>query len=166
MALVYVSIGSNVDRERHVRAALHELERRFGALNVSPVYETEPVGFQGDAFFNLVVGFQAVDEPDTLIERFRAIEAANGRLRGGERFAPRSLDIDLLLYDDRVEERGRVRLPRDEIERFAFVLRPLVDIAPDGVHPISGERFESMWGRMARTDAGRPGLLRQVAFER
>ncbi|MGB0723383.1 MAG: 2-amino-4-hydroxy-6-hydroxymethyldihydropteridine diphosphokinase [Gammaproteobacteria bacterium] len=166
MARVYVSIGSNVERERHVRAALESLEARFGQLLVSPVYETEPVGFQGEPFYNLVVGFSASDEPEMLVEQFRRIEAENGRVRGGARFAPRSLDIDLLLFDDRVEDRGRVRLPRDEIEKYAFVLRPLADIAPAQVHPVSGERFDRMWARMAATDAGRPGMLRQVAFER
>lgn len=150
MPRVWVSIGSNIDRERHIRAALRELRGAFGELVVSPVYETEAVGFRGDAFFNLVAGFDTELPPARLHALMREIEERHGRERGGEKFSARTLDLDLLTYGDAITSEGGKALPRDEILRYAFVLAPLADVAADEVHPEVGESYGALWRRFAR----------------
>jgi 2-amino-4-hydroxy-6-hydroxymethyldihydropteridine diphosphokinase len=145
---VYVSIGSNVERERHIGAALAELRTGYGAVAVSPVYECRAEGFAGADFYNLVVSFECSDPPQALVARLRAIEAGQGRVRGGARLADRTLDLDLLLYDDRVLDEAGLHLPRPEILERAFVLRPLADLAPEGRHPLSGASYAALWAGM------------------
>ena len=145
MAQVYVSIGSNIDRERHVTAALDALAGHFGPLVISSVYESEAVGFSGDHFLNLVAGFDTGLPVGELAARLRAIEHSNGRVRTGERFSGRTLDIDILTYDDCVGNVDGVSLPRDEILHNAFVLLPLAEIAAAEVHPLLRQSYGSLW---------------------
>ncbi len=136
MARVYLSLGSNIEPERHVRAALAALETRFGPLAVSPVYRTPAVGFDGDPFLNLAVGLDTTLPPQAVHAELDALERRLGRHRDGPRFSARTMDIDLLLYDDWILEDGRLVLPRPEIVTQAFVLVPLVDLAPALIHPV------------------------------
>ena len=149
MPRIWVSVGSNIERERHILAALQDLREMFGELTVSPVYETEAVGFKGDAFFNLVVGFDSELSPAALHGLMRRIEARHGRERGGGKFAARTLDLDLLTYGDLVTNQGGKSLPRDEILRYAFVLAPLADVAGDELHPQLGEDYRTLWARFS-----------------
>jgi 2-amino-4-hydroxy-6-hydroxymethyldihydropteridine diphosphokinase len=144
MPEIFVGIGSNVEPERHIRTAVQLLRERFGKLRVSPVYRNPAVGFDGDDFFNLVASFKSdagFEQVHTILEQ---IEASCGRIRGGPRYAPRTLDIDLLLYGDLVRETAPV-LPRKDLLRYAFVLKPMVDIAPDHRHPVTGRSFAAHW---------------------
>jgi len=147
-----LSLGSNIEREENIRGALHALKAAFGDLVVSQVYESEAVGFAGAPFYNLVVGFETDQGVDELMDCFRRIEADFGRVRGGEKFAARTLDIDLLTYGDLVQERGRVVLPRDEILKYAFVLQPLAEVAGDERHPVSGQRYDALWAAFDKGD--------------
>ena len=149
MPRVWVSIGSNVDRERSIRGAVRLLRERFGPLLLSPVYESEAVGFEGHPFLNLVAGFDA-EKPVGEIDRIlRRIEDAFGRERGPEKFAPRTLDIDLLTYGDRVGLIDRCEIPRDEILRYAFVLAPLAEIAGEDRHPVAKKSYRDLWDLFA-----------------
>ncbi len=145
MVWVWVSVGSNIEREKHVRAALRALRDRFGELTVSPVYETPAEGFEGDPFYNLVVGFDTDVPPARLHALLRQIEDANGRQRGAEKFSSRTLDIDALTYGDQVADAGGKHLPRDEITRYAFVLKPLADVAGSECHPELRRSYAELW---------------------
>ncbi len=144
MAQIYISIGSNIDRERHVRLGLDELHRRFGPLTVSRVFESEAVGFDGDDFYNLVVGVETGRNVEEVVAELKAIEAHAGRDPRSKGFSSRTLDLDLLSYDDLICE-APVDLPRPEILKNAFVLWPLSDIAPDHIHPLAGQTYRELW---------------------
>lgn len=144
MAQIYISIGSNIERQKHIQAAVTELQRYFGPLQLSSVYESEAVGFSGDAFYNLVAGAHTDFSIAQCVSLFKQIEDAYGRDRSSARFSGRTLDLDLLTYDDVVCQQP-VTLPREEICHNAFVLWPLSEIAPDAVHPLNGKSYATLW---------------------
>ena len=154
MADVFVSIGSNVDAERHVRLAVFELERHFGPLKLSRVYRNKPVGFDGDDFLNLVAQFGTVREAAEVNATLHRIEQAGGRTRNAEKFGPRTLDIDMLLYDDLIIKEPGLMLPREEITRYAFILRPLAELAGERRHPGSEKTYAELWATFDQ--AGHP----------
>ncbi|AMD01247.1 2-amino-4-hydroxy-6-hydroxymethyldihydropteridine diphosphokinase [Halomonas chromatireducens] len=146
MALISASIGSNIDREHHVRTCLDALASTFGSLAVSRVFESEPVGFEdGRNFFNLVVAF----ESDWMVGELQAwckrLEFANGRRKESPKFSPRTLDIDLLTVGDLIGEHDGVELPRGEILQHAFVLQPLAELLPEARHPRDGRTYGELW---------------------
>lgn len=145
MPRVYVSVGSNIDRENNIRGAVQTLRKRYTFLTLSPVYETPAEGFDGAAFYNLVVGFDTDDTLERVRQTLADIETAHGRKRGGARFSARTLDLDLLLYGELMHHADGVDIPRGEITKYAFVLGPLAEIAPDLKHPETGERLRAMW---------------------
>ncbi|GAB6039972.1 2-amino-4-hydroxy-6-hydroxymethyldihydropteridine diphosphokinase [Endothiovibrio diazotrophicus] len=145
MARVFVSVGSNIDREHNIRSALDAMEAAFGELELSTVYETVAVGFEGDNFFNLVVAFDTGLALEQVTTALREIEQAHRRERGSKRFAPRTLDLDLLLFDDVVADEPE--LPRGEIVKYAFVLKPLAELAPTLRHPTLGTPYAELWQR-------------------
>lgn len=148
-ARVYVGLGSNEDRDNNIRLAVLALRQRFDEIILSPVYDSAPVGFEGDNFLNLVVGFDTDHSLPAVIAAFREIEDRLGRKRQRSKFVSRPIDLDILLFDDIVTEGHGIRIPRTEILENAFVLRPLQDIAPDTAHPETGETFAALWQRMA-----------------
>ncbi len=145
MPRLWLSLGSNIDRKRHILGGLRDLKALFGDLVVSTVYESAAVGFDGAPFYNLVVGVDSDLSAGALLEQFRGIEADHGRIRGGGKLSSRTLDIDVLTYGDQVMKIGKNEIPRDEIDRYAFVLRPLSEVAGDERHPVSGERYATLW---------------------
>lgn len=145
MVRVYLGIGSNIEREKNIRSALLALQREFGEVVMSPIYESESVGFEGDHFLNLVVGLDTEVAVAELQLTIKQIEDNHGRLRGGPKFSPRALDIDILTYGDAVGVIDEVVLPRDEITRNAFVLLPLSEIAPNECHPELDVPYKLLW---------------------
>jgi 2-amino-4-hydroxy-6-hydroxymethyldihydropteridine diphosphokinase len=145
MAKVYVSVGTNIDRDRNVASALAALAREYDGLEQSRIFETQAVGFSGDLFYNLVVAFETGQSPQQVAAVLNRIEDAHGRDRQAGKFSNRSLDLDLLLYNDLIVDEPGVTLPRPEILENAFVLRPLAEIAGDRKHPVTGVSFAAMW---------------------
>ncbi len=142
---VWLSLGSNIDRQRHITQALLDLKAQFGELVVSRIYESEAVGFDGESFYNLVVGIETGLPVETLAQQLRGIEDANGRVRSGDKYTPRTLDIDLLTYGEQVIDTPKLQLPRDEITRYAFVLLPLSEVAGEEMHPLIGKSYQALW---------------------
>jgi 2-amino-4-hydroxy-6-hydroxymethyldihydropteridine diphosphokinase len=151
MPEVFVSIGSNVDRDRHIPSALAALRDAFGPLRVSSVYETAAVGFEGDPFYNLVVGFETDLTLAEVASELARIETDHGRTRESKKFSARTLDLDLLLYGDAVVSEGKLKLPRKELTEYAFMLEPLAEIAPDLKHPVLGLSFREIWEHYEKT---------------
>lgn len=145
MARVYLSLGSNIERHKHIRNALQALSGLYGQLALSNVYESEAVGFEGDNFYNLVVGFDTDLSVAELQTQIKQIEDDNGRLRDGPKFSARTLDIDILTYGDFTGVDSGVQLPRDEITKNAFVLLPLSEIAAEELHPELGLSYQELW---------------------
>ncbi|MCT6698850.1 2-amino-4-hydroxy-6-hydroxymethyldihydropteridine diphosphokinase [Rheinheimera sp. 4Y26] len=144
MAQIYISVGTNHNREHHIRMAVQELQQFFTSLQLSSVYESEAVGFKGDAFYNMVVGAQTSLSVADCVAVFKAIEDRHGRVRGGEKFCGRTLDLDLLTYDQVICQQP-VELPRGEITENAFVLWPLAEIAPTVLHPVLAVSYQQLW---------------------
>jgi 2-amino-4-hydroxy-6-hydroxymethyldihydropteridine diphosphokinase len=144
MTRIYISLGSNIAREHHIRAGLDALHELCGPLEVSRVFESEAVGFAGRPFYNLVVGAETELTLAELCRQLRAMEFAHGREPDAKKFAPRTLDLDLLLYGDLVCQEP-VTLPRGEILTNAFVLWPLAELAPALLHPETGHPLAEHW---------------------
>lgn len=166
MAKAYLSLGSNLEPERHLRTAIAELRRHFGEVVLSPVYRTRAVGFEGGDFLNAAAVVDTELDPFALNDWLHALEDAHGRDRSGPRFGDRTLDIDIVLYDDLVldgsghpaSRPGQVlQVPRDEL-RHAFVLRPLADIAPDTAVPGTGRTLGELWSAHPDRDLPMEGV--------
>ncbi|MCU7904665.1 MAG: 2-amino-4-hydroxy-6-hydroxymethyldihydropteridine diphosphokinase [Candidatus Thiodiazotropha sp. (ex Epidulcina cf. delphinae)] len=142
---VWLGLGSNMAPTRHLPEALRDLGDLFGELSVSPVYESEAVGFAGDNFFNLVVGIRTTLTPRELVASLKQVEERHGRHRSDKKYVSRTLDIDLLTYGDQVINDGSIQLPRDEILHYAFVLLPLSEVAGSEVHPRTGRTYDQLW---------------------
>jgi 2-amino-4-hydroxy-6-hydroxymethyldihydropteridine diphosphokinase len=145
MARVYVSIGSNIEPEKNLRLAVEQLRERYGPVQVSAVYRSEAVGFEGDDFLNLVAAFESDNSPQAICAEFEVIHNLVGRDRRSGKWESRPLDIDLLLYNDLVMDERPVRIPRSDILEYSFVLRPLAELAPDLVHPVTGRTMLDHW---------------------
>ena len=142
---VYVAAGSNVDAVRHLKLALRELRQLYPALAVSPAYRNKAVGFAGDDFVNLVVGFRTSLSPAQVREQLQNVEAACGRARDAPKWAPRTMDLDILLFGDRVGNEPGLVLPRPDLLRRPYMLKPMADIAPQVVHPVAGKTMRELW---------------------
>lgn len=145
MAKVYLSLGSNIEREHHLTLAVHNLAQRFGALELSPVYESEAVGFKGSPFFNMIVAIDTELALVALSRELKAMEDAQGRDRKAAKFAPRTMDIDIVTYDDLAGTYDGIELPRPELYYNAFVLKPMADLAPNFADPKSGQLMKDLW---------------------
>jgi 2-amino-4-hydroxy-6-hydroxymethyldihydropteridine diphosphokinase len=151
MAQIYISVGSNIQPQKHIQNSIKQLQECYGKLLISSVYESAAVGFAGDNFYNLVVAAQTNNTPLQVYHELRRIEEKNARQRGTAKFASRSLDLDLILYDDWILKQATLELPRDEIERYAFVLQPLAEIAPHSRHPLRHKTYAELWQEYDKT---------------
>ncbi|WLH78857.1 MULTISPECIES: 2-amino-4-hydroxy-6-hydroxymethyldihydropteridine diphosphokinase [unclassified Pseudomonas] len=155
---IYLGLGSNIDRETHLRAGLDALASFLTEIRCSAVFESQPVGIKSGPFFNLVVSAYTDLSLMELDRRLKSIEADNGRYAPDRKGLP--LDIDVLLYGDLVGDFDGLILPRAEILKNAFVLWPLSLMAPQRVHPEVGRTLGDLW-RDAQIDQ----VLAPVGFE-
>lgn len=149
---VYISGGSNMAPEDNLRRALAQLRGRYGNVQVSPVYRTAAVGFDGEPFLNCVFALDTRDSALEVVEFLEELHVLAGRVRGPDPFSPRTLDLDLLLYGDAIIPEPPVKVPREDIKQYAFVLKPLADMAPDLRHPASGETMAELWAAFPGRD--------------
>jgi len=147
MTEVYVAAGSNVEPERNLTLASQELVRVFPDTRFSSWYRNPAVGFQGDDFINFVAGFSSDLPVHEVVRHLQAIETLCGRPRGAPRWAPRSMDLDILLYDALICDEPKLKLPRPDLLKRAFMLGPLAELAPDLMHPTAGVTIRELWSR-------------------
>jgi 2-amino-4-hydroxy-6-hydroxymethyldihydropteridine diphosphokinase len=162
---VFIAAGSNVEPAEHMALAERELTRAFPDVRFSSWYQNRPAGFEGADFINLVAAFTTALSVDELLVILRAIEATCGRPRDAPRWAPRTMDLDVLLYGDLVCRRPDLTLPRPDLLVRAYMLGPLADVAPGLVHPSAGETIAELWRRFDKhahplTSVARPTTSR------
>jgi len=145
MPQIFLGVGSNLEREKNIRAGLAALKELLGNIKISTIYESESVGFKGSRFYNVVVEAKTDLSIANLSNALKEIEDDNGRVRTGPKYSPRTLDIDILTYGDFVGVDAGVELPRAEITQNAFVLLPLSELAPDVLHPQLQKTYASLW---------------------
>jgi 2-amino-4-hydroxy-6-hydroxymethyldihydropteridine diphosphokinase len=139
MNIVFLGLGTNLgDREGNLNNAVSEITKHIGkALKKSSVYETEPWGFQSDnEFLNIVVKVETELTPKAVLKEILKIEFSLGRVRGGNQYSSRIIDIDVLFYEDQAIESADLKVPHPKLHERKFVLVPLVEIEPELVHPV------------------------------
>ncbi len=145
MPVAYLGLGSNLDAGRNLQLASRELRSRFSPLKMSTVYRSEAFGFDGADFLNAVACIETRLTPQALCGELELIHDLAGRSRRSEKFVSRTLDIDLLLYDQLILNQPPIRLPREDVLQYSFVLGPLAEIAPDYRHPVTGKLISEHW---------------------
>ena len=146
---VYISVGSNIQPEENIQSAIIDLHERFGDLQLSSVYQNPAIGFEGDDFYNLVVGFETNLTASEIVKILRQIELKHSRNRKQPRFSSRTLDLDLLLFADQIIDEPGLQVPRAEITQYAFVLGPLAELIGDAEHPVENKSYQRLWSEFA-----------------
>ncbi|MGI9856813.1 2-amino-4-hydroxy-6-hydroxymethyldihydropteridine diphosphokinase [Vibrio vulnificus] len=144
MNTVYIGVGSNIEREKHARAAWQELTLLGEALQASPIYECAAVGFDSHAFFNFVIRLNTSMTLEELASQLRQIELRWGREENAAKYQERTLDLDIVLFGECISSQ-KPELPRSDIFKYPFVIQPLYDLQPDLVIPGDGRTVEEIW---------------------
>jgi 2-amino-4-hydroxy-6-hydroxymethyldihydropteridine diphosphokinase len=145
-----VAAGSNIEPVANLRRALDVLARHYPGLRCSRAYRNAAVGFEGEDFVNLVVGFDTGGDVESVLEHLHEAEAECGRERMAPKWAPRSMDLDILLFGDRICDQPGLVLPRPDLVRRAYMLGPAAELAPGTVHPTLGRTLAELWRDFAR----------------
>lgn len=149
----YLSLGSNLNRRAHLSCAVRFLRASFGLITCSPVYQSPAYGFDGPDFYNMVVAFDSAFSPLALKRWLRELEYACGRSRNQSRYSNRTLDMDILLAGDCVLKHNTLRLPRPELTKRAYVLKPLFDLVPQLTHPETGQTMAEIWQQLNASES-------------
>ncbi len=152
MTRVFVAAGGNIDPALRLPQALAGLQEAFGELAVSRCYANAAFGFAGEDFHNLVVAFDTALPLAAVLEKLHAIEEACGRERLAAKWAPRAMDLDVLLYGELVGEFPGAVLPRPDLVKRAYMLGPMAELAPAFVHPTLGATMAALWAAYDKTD--------------
>jgi len=165
MPEIYISIGSNINRQRNIQLAVNLLAANFSGIKCSSIYESEAMGFDGDAFYNLVVKTTTGESLKTVLQILKKIELDCGRgddsNKPEKKFSPRTIDLDLLLFGNKIFHDEHIDIPRMDITEYAFVLLPLSELAPDLLHPELKIRLADLWQGFT----GARNNLKYVSFQ-
>ncbi len=145
MTAVYVAAGSNVEPEKYLSVALRALAATYGPLTLSPAYKNKAVGFEGADFINLVVGFSTEESVAEVRRQLQKIEAACDRPPDAPKWAPRTMDLDILIFGDLVSNEPGLLIPRPDLLKRPYMLKPMADIAPHVMHPTQGKTMRELW---------------------
>ena len=145
MSIAYLSLGSNINARSNINAAIAALREGFTDVSLSPVYRSPAAGFEGDKFINLVAQVETLLSPLELKQWLNELEDRQRPKREDPKFSDRSLDIDILLYDDLYLLSPVLEIPHPDVLEYAHVLRPLAELAPDMVHPVSRKTVDQVW---------------------
>ncbi len=145
MHRAFLSLGSNENPTHYLKLAVDALKAQFGEIQLSPIYRTSAVGFDGPEFLNAAAAIKTSWDVLKLDAWLHELEDRHDRKRNVPRFSSRTLDIDIIFFDDLIfRGEGNLEIPRPEL-KHAFVLKPLVDIAPDFCDPVSGKTLAQSW---------------------
>ncbi len=147
---VFVAAGSNLEPEKHLARACADIRGSWPDARFSRAYRNVAVGFEGPDFINLVVGFSTAQPLEAVIARLHAIETQCGRPRFAPKWASRTMDLDVLLYGDRVEKTSEYTLPRPDLLKRPYMLGPMAEIAPEVVHPTAHKTMAQLWKEFDR----------------
>ncbi|NOI82893.1 2-amino-4-hydroxy-6-hydroxymethyldihydropteridine diphosphokinase [Vibrio tubiashii] len=144
MITTYIGIGSNIERRKHIQAAITELGAIGSDIRLSTIYECESIGFESNAFYNLVVEMKTSLTLTEFTRQLRKIELKWGRAENAGKFEPRTVDLDIILFGDQTCS-SKPEIPRGDIFKYAFVLKPLLELCPQLVVPQDGRTIEQIW---------------------
>lgn len=148
----FISVGSNIQKEENIPSSLNALKNYFGKIIISSLYETDSVGFEGDKFYNLIVQFNSTLPARSITKILRKIEKTHGRIHDEKKYTSRTLDLDLVLYGGYIISDSNLKIPRDEIECYAFMLEPLAEIVPNSIHPVINKSYAQLWSEFNKTN--------------
>lgn len=147
MRTAYLGLGSNIDARANIRSSMTALQDTFEKVAFSPTYECPAIGFEGGDFLNLAARVDTAMQPLELKNHLFKLENRHDRDRSAPRWSNRTLDVDILLYDDLYLLSPQLEIPRKEILTCAHVLKPLADLAPDLLHPTELITMNELWTR-------------------
>lgn len=142
---VFVAAGSNVDANKNLQLASSELVRAFGKVEFSPAYQNVAAGFEGDDFINFVAGFDTELLVRDVVAELQRIEGLCGRERNAPKWAPRSMDLDILLFGNLICDESGLVLPRPDLLHRSYMLGPMADVGGDIIHPIEQREILKLW---------------------
>lgn len=145
MSVAYLGLGSNIQPEDNIASAIQALTSDFSRAWFSPLYRSPAIGLEGRDFINLAAGVETGMHPLELKQYLHEVENQHNRDRSVPRWSSRTLDVDILIYDDLYLVSPELEIPRKEILTMAHVLKPLADIAGDLVHPVKGLTIGELW---------------------
>jgi 2-amino-4-hydroxy-6-hydroxymethyldihydropteridine diphosphokinase len=150
MTPAYVSGGSNLDAEQNLLKAARALRATYPGARFSRVYRNRAVGFDGPDFLNFVVELPVPGGPGALKAELERVEGECGRQRYAPKWAPRTMDLDILLFGEVILELPGLVVPRPQLAHWAFMLGPLAELAPDALHPVAGRTVGDLWAAFDR----------------
>ncbi|WP_340480512.1 2-amino-4-hydroxy-6-hydroxymethyldihydropteridine diphosphokinase [Vibrio anguillarum] len=158
MTAVYVGVGSNIERRKHIEAAIEELSTIGNHLQISTIYECASVGFNSAAFYNLVVALETRFSLSDFVAQLRAIESRWGRDPQAKKFQDRTLDLDIILFGEEISVQDP-ELPRSDIFKYPFVIQPLYDLSPERIVPNDGRSVRQIWQQAINLESLTPVKL-------
>ncbi|MDQ2190446.1 MULTISPECIES: 2-amino-4-hydroxy-6-hydroxymethyldihydropteridine diphosphokinase [unclassified Vibrio] len=158
MTTVYVGVGSNIERRKHIEVAIEELSTIGNHLQISTIYECASVGFNSAAFYNLVVALETRLSLSDFVAQLRAIESRWGRDPQAKKFQDRTLDLDIILFGEEISAQDP-ELPRSDIFKYPFVIQPLYDLSPERIVPNDGRSVRQIWQQAINLESLTPVKL-------